>query len=731
MGEMEEIVMTSMKKNGQAMVRLDRKKKSDINYSHVHHVAGGPYRGILINKMAENFDSVQEEDARIEFLAYIADRERDRSIQDKWCLRFWFRNGVEGIKKKNMSTEYFQELFNASTLPKNYIGFIKRALVLLQKYRLVTRIELEVQPNSGDMEDEDLPPIMSFTSVYTPAAYTYQFVPQVPISKKDFLTFKVKAAGEAHVALSAVYSDLQYKTHEIVLGAEGNTKSVLREGSLGKILAEAKTINVLSEKHFRYFWISWKNQRIQVGRGAKYGVKTFLDWPVPADKRFNISSLAVSTGRMSKGRWEFADILEEKDLEKSLRRNKIRESLLWLAKKQRMLQTLEDAYPNPVDVNSIFKRSNVKQSDSIQGIVMLKELERRGLIQEIEKGLWIRVQSTGQQVAHEVIIVKDLPTLTGKEQPTIAVITGLYCEKLAVDAMMDDKKTYIKFKTEGESQVYTVGRIGNYNVVSTKLSRLESGEQGEIAAENTVTRLLGTFNKVDHVFVCGVGGAVPHFSDFDKHIRLGDIVVSMPSEQNCGMYIYCSRVEKISDTAGYSYLTRAWDPRYDTLQKVVHKLQEEVKSNPTGTTPWEKYIEQGQAVLRGQESNFQRPKIWTDKLFYSKPDGTLVQLDHPRPKGLAAKAYVEGKVRVAYGAIASGRIVSKNQELKFDFSHMNGVRCFDHDYEAVIDSLEGNRNDSFLIIRGMCDYVDGRKKEWQPYASLVSAAYMKSVIMAL
>jgi hypothetical protein len=42
-----------------------------------------------------------------------------------------------------------------------------------------------------------------------------------------------------------------------------------------------------------------------------------------------------------------------------------------------------------------------------------------------------------------------LTKLTGYDQPTIAVITSLYCEKLAVDALIDDKTTFVKYQTEG------------------------------------------------------------------------------------------------------------------------------------------------------------------------------------------------------------------------------------------------------------------------------------------
>lgn len=54
------------------------------------------------------------------------------------------------------------------------------------------------------------------------------------------------------------------------------------------------------------------------------------------------------------------------------------------------------------------------------------------------------------------------------------------------------------FAISGESQVYTLGKIGRHKVVSTKLSRYGSMQAAMIAAENTVTRLLG---------ICHITGA--------------------------------------------------------------------------------------------------------------------------------------------------------------------------------------------------------------------------------
>lgn len=34
---------------------------------------------------------------------------------------------------------------------------------------------------------------------------------------------------------------------------------------------------------------------------------------------------------------------------------------------------------------------------------------------------------------------------------------------------------------------------------------------------------------MEYVFLVGVGGGVPHYTDYAKHVRLGDVVVSTPA----------------------------------------------------------------------------------------------------------------------------------------------------------------------------------------------------------
>jgi len=67
--------------------------------------------------------------------------------------------------------------------------------------------------------------------------------------------------------------------------------------------------------------------------------------------------------------------------------------------------------------------------------------------------------------------------------------------------------------------------------VSTKLPSVGSNREAMTATGNTTTRLLGTFQKVDFVFIVGVAGGVPHYTDYKKHVRLGDVVISYVDKQ--------------------------------------------------------------------------------------------------------------------------------------------------------------------------------------------------------
>lgn len=154
---------------------------------------------------------------------------------------------------------------------------------------------------------------------------------------------------------------------------------------------------------------------------------------------------------------------------------------------EKVLEMIESAYPNPLSLSDLAKST---QSAEEEVHLHLRELLAKHLIKEMDSGSYTRVTQNDT----EVKLVRQMPTVHGSQQPTIAIITAQYCEKLAVDVMIENKNTFVRYKTEGESNVYTLGNIGAHRVVSTKLPTVGHSRGALIAAGNTTTRLLGKCN---------------------------------------------------------------------------------------------------------------------------------------------------------------------------------------------------------------------------------------------
>lgn len=74
------------------------------------------------------------------------------------------------------------------------------------------------------------------------------------------------------------------------------------------------------------------------------------------------------------------------------------------------------------------------------------ELVSKGVAKITDLGQVLRVTSDETQVKR----VRQMPKVIRSQQPTIAIITAQFCEKLAVDAMIENKDTYVRYKVEGK-----------------------------------------------------------------------------------------------------------------------------------------------------------------------------------------------------------------------------------------------------------------------------------------
>lgn len=87
---------------------------------------------------------------------------------------------------------------------------------------------------------------------------------------------------------------------------------------------------------------------------------------------------------------------------------------------------------------------------------------------------------------------------------------------------------------------------------------------------------VGTFQKVDFVFLIGIGGGVPHYTDYNKHVRLGDVVISYPIPLNKKyIYVYCESA-KTNESGDYHFETKEYCPPNLCLQEIAVNLKDQV-----------------------------------------------------------------------------------------------------------------------------------------------------------
>lgn len=277
--------------------------------------------------------------------------------------------------------------------------------------------------------------------------------------------------------------------------------------------------------------------------------------------------------------------------------------------------------------------------------------------------------------------------------------------------------------------MYTLGNIGAHRIVSTKLPSIGSSRDSTIAAGNTCTRLLGTFQKVDYVFIVGVAGGVPHYTDYNKHVRLGDVVVSCVDASRQNVTNGNSGKEK---SYCYVYSNGEDVKKYFPVNSCLQDIAKSLVEHADVKKPWENYFEEGYSDLKDKiENDFTRPAANTDKLYMNIGNREVIEVQHPQPQD-ATDAGEIASMRLHLGPIGSGNELVKSDTLRTEFAKQHNLIATDVDLNSVLDSVVGNCRDSFLIVKGISDYKDGMMtKKWQNYSSLCAASVMKSIVCAM
>lgn len=125
------------------------------------------------------------------------------------------------------------------------------------------------------------------------------------------------------------------------------------------------------------------------------------------------------------------------------------------------------------------------------------------------------------------------------------------------------------------------------------------------------------------MILSGVGGGVPHVYEFEKHSRLGDVVVSAPAAASSPggkpqpWYIFCENVDEVmnghQENGGggggeLRFTSKKFAPKDSVLLKCAQALIE------AGSSSWHPFIKEGLQNLKDHEFDYQRPPADSDKL---------------------------------------------------------------------------------------------------------------------
>jgi nucleoside phosphorylase len=284
---------------------------------------------------------------------------------------------------------------------------------------------------------------------------------------------------------------------------------------------------------------------------------------------------------------------------------------------------------------------------------------------------------------------------------TVAWICALPLELAAAKTMLDKVHSRLP-KPETDHNAYTLGNVAGHNVV---VACLPSGVYGTTSAATVLAHMLSTFPSLRFAVMVGIGGGVP---SENTDIRLGDIVVSMPTATSGGVIQY-----DYGKTLYDGYLQRT-----GSLNKPPQYLLTAI-SQIRSDSHFKKGISemlQKQQISRPDQDWLFKPEYHHESKFTNCSACDQSQLVI-RPTRKTNEPVIH------YGLIASGNQVMKDAKRRDSIAKELDILCFEMEAAGLMDQLP------CLVIRGICDYCDSHKnKEWQEYAALTAAAYTAALL---
>ncbi|EAW15295.1 5'-methylthioadenosine/S-adenosylhomocysteine nucleosidase family protein [Aspergillus clavatus NRRL 1] len=282
----------------------------------------------------------------------------------------------------------------------------------------------------------------------------------------------------------------------------------------------------------------------------------------------------------------------------------------------------------------------------------------------------------------------------GNEEYTIGWVSALPKEMAAATYMLDEYHDEPQWRSPGDCAAYNLGRMGAHNVV---IVCLRKGIYGPSSAKQAAGHMARTFRNLRYILMVGIGGGTP--SD-DNDIRLGDVVVSVPSYGHGGVMHYDLEPE---------LRVRAFDHQPpEVLLDAVCALGLRAEEH------------RPQILQHVEDMVTKYPRLRRHGFAY---DSTRIDRLHDTEDRHIKRPnrQDEGPV-VHYGLVASGSQLVKDAAIRGQLAK-RGIKCVEMEAAGLVDDYP------CLVIRGICDYADKYKNDdWQEYAAATAAGYAKELL---
>ncbi|KAE8547748.1 hypothetical protein EYB25_009541 [Talaromyces marneffei] len=220
------------------------------------------------------------------------------------------------------------------------------------------------------------------------------------------------------------------------------------------------------------------------------------------------------------------------------------------------------------------------------------------------------------------------------------------------------------------------------------------------------------FPNIQFGLLVGVAAGLPNLSRTPaRDIRLGDVLVGLPEGESAGLVAYDLGKETKN---GFQPLRSGHT--LAMTEKIVRAAIGHIKIEAPNEA--DIFLPFYESIKDKEHANgtFRDPGQDHDEVYEIDEDGTecLVKREQRQDSK---------RIRVWYGPIGSGEKLIQSAEKRNELRDKYNIIGLETAAAGIMNQIPVG------VIRGVCDYGDEhKKKEWQPYAAAMAAAYAKAVL---